>query len=366
MRDDNRNHQEEEEGGAAPPPSKRLKSAEPDLAIICRFQGNEETIHCHSVIMASHSNYFDTLLSSGMQESVTKSVTLEDVDPAEFRLALDIAEDPHRALTASAEEIMSVAPLYNRFEFGKALKLSQTILGKYLSGWTLQVDERPSKSELNLIADIILFSQVANIDELINLSIAFINSKLSKQDMTGMGLFQESFIERIKPFLSEHTDACISEFYSKNYSRTCYRIVKDRKDFFTALYWDIYTRIDMEILADHDIRFVGKIKLGGSTVKHSVLIQPYQTTTAQIDGEAITCDMIRVKGSLEFDRLHIYAEADIGDWFLSMVVGRKHYIFVHPNSTMASLPPTGKGWRLLKSQRADDGTDPSFELALPS
>lgn len=104
-RRDEPDNDEEEGGGSAS--TKRLKSSEPDLAIVCRFldEGNkEETIMAHSVAMAIHSKYFDTLLSSGMQESENKTVTLDDVDAAGFRLALEILEDPESILTVSAEK----------------------------------------------------------------------------------------------------------------------------------------------------------------------------------------------------------------------------------------------------------------------
>ena len=100
-RRDEQDNDDEGEGGSA---TKRLKSSEPDLAIVCRRDGKEETIMAHSVAMAIHSKYFDTLLSSGMQESENKTVTLDDVDAAGFRLALEILEDPESILTVSAEK----------------------------------------------------------------------------------------------------------------------------------------------------------------------------------------------------------------------------------------------------------------------
>ena len=202
----------EESGGRSA--SKRLKSSEPDLSIVCRFDGKEETIQIHSVIMANHSNYFDTLLASGMQESETKTVTLDDVDPKSFRSAIEILEDPHNILTVSAEEMLKAAPIYNRFEFSKGLKLAETVLGTFLDDWTKQNDKTPEPSALKLIGDSILFSHEANLETLIQKSICFIKAKLDRKNIQGYGIFQLSFFEKLSPFLLEHKvkAACFSDY----------------------------------------------------------------------------------------------------------------------------------------------------------
>jgi hypothetical protein len=84
----------------------------PTLTLI---RGN--TIDCHSMIMAGHSLYFDNLLSGSMKESISKEVTLDDVAPETFELAMSYLEDPSRATVVGAAEIMEVAPFYDRFQF---------------------------------------------------------------------------------------------------------------------------------------------------------------------------------------------------------------------------------------------------------
>jgi hypothetical protein len=106
-------HQQEEEPSYR---SKQLRLSSPDLTIVCSKDDEEKKpFDCHSLIMAGHSKYFDSLLSSEMQESITKEVTLENVSPAVFEQGMRYLENPSQAMTVSVEEILQVAPFYNRF-----------------------------------------------------------------------------------------------------------------------------------------------------------------------------------------------------------------------------------------------------------
>ena len=158
--------------------SKRLKSSEPDLSIVCRCDGKEETLHYHSVAMAIHSSYFDSLLASGMEESETKTVTLDDVDAATFQKAVELLEDPVKSSSVTAQDIIKAAPIYNRFEFSSGLKLVEAVLAKFLEEWTKQQEKSPTVSEKKLIGDSILFAQEANLENLTQKSISFIKEKL--------------------------------------------------------------------------------------------------------------------------------------------------------------------------------------------
>ena len=154
-----------EAGGSSA--SKRIKLSDPDLAVVCRCSGDdnkEETLHYHSVAMALHSSYFDNLLTSGMQESESKTVTLDGVDPKEFRLAIEILENPLKATKTTAQECMNVASIYNRFAFAKGLELVESILCDFLDQWTEQKKKSPSPPQMKVIGDAILFSQEANLE----------------------------------------------------------------------------------------------------------------------------------------------------------------------------------------------------------
>ena len=63
---------------------KVLKSAEPDLEVVVG-QGDEmRTYHHHSILLASYSDYVDTMLSVPMREQETRRITFPDITPANW------------------------------------------------------------------------------------------------------------------------------------------------------------------------------------------------------------------------------------------------------------------------------------------
>ena len=345
MSENDLNEQQAEKGTAV---SKRIKLSDPDLAVVCRSEKNkEETLHYHSVAMALHSSYFDNLLTSGMQESSTKTVTLGDVDPKEFRLAIEILENPLKATKTTAQECMNVASIYNRFAFSKGLELVESILCDYLDQWTKQKKKSPSPAQMKVIGDAILFSQEANLEKLIEKSQNFIKTKIVQEDCHGMGLFQESFIEKMKPFLEEHKEECVSDLYTRvfNVSAAKRDGIFKRPDFFNSLYWDIYSSLDAEILRSPKLQIDGKFRAEESneTTEKSIVLSPYelmrQTTTETNCG--------RLLGRKQNEEMGMFEHGEIGDWCIQIILsGEKYYTFVSPFSKTSSLPPLGTGWTL--------------------
>ena len=340
----------EEGGGSA---SKRLKSSEPDLSIVCRFDGKNETIQVHSVIMANHSNYFDTLLASGMEESETKTVTLDDVDPSLFRSAFEIFEDPLQSASATAQEIMKAAPIYNRFEFSKGLKLAEAILVKFLEDWTKKKGKSPSRREKKLLGDSILFSQDANLEDLTQKSISFIKEKLRKgSSATDVAIFDQSFIQKILPFLEEHRAACLTDLYSRRFPNS-FQERLGAADCLVHLHWLTSANVARKQLVPLGLKIVCRVNLGGDRATFD--LQPYQWTTGHLeDGQEISCFVGRIRN--EGCRSQLDDNGEIGDWFANIKVGhgtRGNNKFVWPSSKSFPLPPFGKQWTLVSE--GDEG-----------
>ena len=363
-------NQDAEAGGSSA--SKRIKLSEPDLAVVCRCSGDdkEETIHYHSVAMALHSSYFDNLLTSGMQEAESKTVTLDDVDPKEFRLAIEILENPSKVLSTTAEEVMSVAPLYNRFEFSKGLKLTERILSNFLKEWTKQKKKAPTLPQFKIIGDAILFSQEANLENLIEKSKAFIKTKLRRVDMFGMGLFQESFIEKIQPFLEEYMHDCLEEFYEDHFSWEPDDLNEyfTREDFFETFYWELQIILNKKHMNDLKVKFKGSFSCEESSYEENISLPTIgdYTTHEMSDGTRMQCGIFRLLDSLA-DKVGVHSKSEIGDWcVLIRMGGGINYWFVHPFSKTLSLPPVGKGWTLALEEGprgAEEGSvDATFEL----
>jgi hypothetical protein len=366
----NANQDRQEEAGAAvaPPSNKRIKSAEADLTIVFRSTNNgqaEETLHYHSVTMAHHSNYFDSLLSSGMREVESKTVTLDGVDPTLFQLAVEILEDPIKSHSATAQDIMKLAHVYNRFEFSKGLQLTETILGNYLEEWTMKRDKSPSPPQMKLITDSILFSREANLENLTAKSKTLLKTKMCQADVHGMGFFQEAVIEKLGSFLTEHKDDIIRAFYTKKYPTLAPREVLTRSDLLSTLYWDMLTCSDTLLTSNILIKLNGRLCVHVNNFRIEVMVPIFTYTTSSTklsNGQDVLVDIERIKGRDFFDLKGIFLEAELGDWFTKVTIGVDSYIFVQPHSKSMSCPPQGRGWNLIEQDRRNDGTDPTFEL----
>ena len=353
------------EAGGSSSASKRIKLSDPDLAVVCRSGDKEGTLHYHSVAMALHSSYFDNLLTSGMQEAESKTVTLDDVDPNEFRLAIEILENPLKSNKTTAQECMNVASIYNRFAFSKGLELVESILCDFLDQWTEQKKKSPSLPQMKVIGDAILFSQEANLEKLIEKSKHFIKTKILQDDSHGMGLFQESFIEKMKPFLEEHEEECLSDLYTRvlNVSAAERDEMFKRSDFFSSLYWDIYCWLEFKNMASLKLKIDGKFRVeesSNSTTEKSIVLKPHQSWR-QTSTEAI-CG--RVRGRKINEELGLFEHGEIGDWFVQVILSEdKHYTFVSPFSKTSSLPPLGTGWTLAVTEPEGIKRDVSLELS---
>ena len=74
------------------PSPKKLKSvSDPDLKILIgdKFFGEEEVHYYHSVVMAHHSNYIDTMLASPMKESQSHEIHFPDIEPKTWKKMMD-------------------------------------------------------------------------------------------------------------------------------------------------------------------------------------------------------------------------------------------------------------------------------------
>ena len=354
------------EKGASSSASKPLKSSEPDLVIVCRYEGKEEMLHYHSVAMAIHSSYFDSLLASGMQESVTKTVTLEDVDPGTFQKAVEILEDPNSVLTVSAEEMLTVAPLYNRFEFKNGLKLAETVIGKFMEDWTKAKGKSPNLSEHRLIGDSILFSHEANLENLTEKSISFVKQKLKDgTSLVDIAIFDQSFIEKIAPFLDEHRASCLTELYSHLYPNGLQEKLQ-AADLLVHLQWWLLSTLALQQLKPLGLRLKGRLALAGdqspTTTIHAGL---YRTTTGRLgDGQEILSTINRILN--EEDMVWFNKMGEIGDWAIHLrAVGRaRSYRFVWPRSKSFPLPPVGNQWILGRNDDENHHSEPeaTFEV----
>ena len=197
--------------------TKRLKYSEPDLEITCKGRdGSEKTFERYSSVMAWNSKYFDTLLASEMQESITKKVTLEDVSPDTFELAMELIDDMARAGKATVTDFLKVA----RFDFRNGLNRCITALVEFMELWhgnLLGFEKNrsfPKKGDMeNIIATICIAAETDE-ERLVDTCKRFLNSTLCSQ----ASIFDVDRIRRIQGFLVNHEERCLNRFFRRYYS----------------------------------------------------------------------------------------------------------------------------------------------------
>ena len=72
--------------------AKKLRSEPPDVVVMVGSGKKKQKFECHSIILCYASEYFDTILSSSMNESETKQISFPDKDPDEWRLFYSFIE----------------------------------------------------------------------------------------------------------------------------------------------------------------------------------------------------------------------------------------------------------------------------------
>ena len=174
---------------------------DPDLTVICRSgQGEsrkEKSFQGHSVFFALHSTYFDTLLSSEMEEAASKHVTLEDVDPETFDQAMILLEKLDHSST-KLEDLLKVASIYNRFQFEKGLECVQNRVGAFLKNIYGRTVENPSI--LDTVIDCALVADEASMqDQLFDVK-EILLVELYKDLLHGRNLFTLAQLRRLHSF----------------------------------------------------------------------------------------------------------------------------------------------------------------------
>jgi hypothetical protein len=349
---ENQDCREEEGAAAVAPPTKRIKSSEPDLSIIFRNDdGKEVTQEYHSVPMALHSNYFDTLLSSGMREMESKSVTLDDVDPQLFELAVEILEDPLKSASVTAEEILKVTPFYNRFEFTKGLKLAESVLIRFIDGWKEEEKTKtPSLLEMEMILSTIMISMEANLLALIEKSQKFLEFTFLNVGSSCFDIFDEDCLVKIKPFLVEYSEECLGSVYrSKGMNLekgVSYHEFPQNLYWFMKSFKDYSAFLEMKLKAEVKIQISGLV--GGSfpIFLAGDFFEKLQGQSS--DGREVTARVTRLFTSCE----QYSGECHVGDWMVNLRVGGVRFHYLWPCSRTSLVPPFHRPLVLKKSHAA--------------
>lgn len=330
--------------------------------------------------MALLSGYFDTLLSTGMKETESRKVILEDVEPETYELAMDILENPKKCNRVTPAEIVQVLPFYDRFDFSSGLELSESVLTPFLKQYC---HEEPSKRKnptvqaFRVILDAIsiVFSHKANLDELVGIGVEFLTERFGTPGGMGMGLFRCEHIEHIQDFLSDHPE-CLESFTDELEER----ITDAMPDMDCPTYprWlsntiatvetvsvirrSILPRVHIELSVDTS-RIQGR---GGGLQCSKHVVSLECRSHYGIAELHFGCSNNSGYASLEHSTKGDHSltgstgvDFEDGDWVLnfSLPGGFWWCSFVFPGSSHHLWPPTGAGWLELFQDDDDDDDD---------
>jgi hypothetical protein len=144
----------------------RLRCCEPDLKITVggAVDGSDAVDYLyHASRMANHSVYIDTMLASGMKESNTHEISFPDIAPTTWDSMMQFLNKPLAVRLMTVEDVMEVAPWYEKYMFPEGREFSGHILTEYIKGM-LNVDIIPGDN-LDFLVDAILLADALHLDE---------------------------------------------------------------------------------------------------------------------------------------------------------------------------------------------------------
>ena len=195
-----------------PPSQRRTRSCEPDLEVIvgsdtsaAATEETKKTFHCHSVILATHSTFFDTILATNMMERSQKVVHLPEELPETFRSALSYLDSPTKAHSLKLVDMMKVAPFYDKYGFDQGMALFETVfISKHKSLLLISGKESSSWDDAELTAYIgaVALAKQSNLTEILQHGIEYFSSYLQLSTRAIAG-FQEHHFRQLYPLLDE-------------------------------------------------------------------------------------------------------------------------------------------------------------------
>jgi len=98
---------------------KTLRSTDPDLEVVLGAQ-QSTSVRCYSVLLASYSEYVDTMLASNMMESTTMKISFPDIESKDWQQIMDIHVIGH-ASTLAFQDSFPLVPILDKYGFRDAI-----------------------------------------------------------------------------------------------------------------------------------------------------------------------------------------------------------------------------------------------------
>ena len=170
----------------------KLKSSEPDLTIFLGVEGKPSSHH--SVMMASHSAYIDTMLASSMRESRTLEIRFPEIPPEVWSRMIALLEDPVKACEMTVLEAMEFAPIYDKYGFQKGSLLCSHVLARY-------IEENEDPIDLDLQVAIFDLADRLVLDKAYEACVSNFAKRLADGETRIM--FTEKQMEKLAPLIAK-------------------------------------------------------------------------------------------------------------------------------------------------------------------
>lgn len=133
------------------PPQKKIRFSEPDVKVIVGSSdvgsGEVKVFFHHSVLLAYHSGYIDSMLASSLKESESKELTFPDIPPSTWDSMIQWVGDPCAAVTLEFKDALKVAEFYHKYNFHHGVALCDNIFKGRVLTKARSISNVPSKSD---------------------------------------------------------------------------------------------------------------------------------------------------------------------------------------------------------------------------
>jgi hypothetical protein len=188
---------EDDDDETLKPKRKKLRSCEPDLKITVggAVEGCDPVVYWyHASVMATHSNYIDIMLASGMKESNNYAVSFPDIAPTTWESMMKFLDTPLAGRLMTVEDVIEVAPCYDKYDFSDGRELSGHVLMEYI-----KVMKKVVPDNLDFFIDAILLADSAQLDEALNAGVLWIENIILHYDKN---IFSRDHITKLAPLFA--------------------------------------------------------------------------------------------------------------------------------------------------------------------
>ena len=294
----------------------------------------------NSANLSYYFGYFHAMMSSGMKEAKSKKVTLQDIDPNDFEVAVAFLIDPCSFTSLTPTSVMKVLHIYDRLDSSIGVSLVDSVVSHFLDCWDWSIHKREVRAVLKAIASEICLPKV--LDRASNFLEHAIIFAVDNRDR----IWSVDDLRTVQPFLEGHQE-CLESFKKKYCSN-----VRS----FPAIDWSFPIWLEARI---HALGYFDAINELGITANVDISKKRFILSRFNHQGCFISTDGVKrvmlapacVYGFKESD---LPNDCGILDWTIA-VVNRSNNIwnrkmeFILPGSGCKVIPPSdASNWKPLR------------------